>query len=169
MDRKVFENTLLKVVSLFGAKNYSQDRINMIFDVVKAIEPKDLERVVNHFVGNSRTAPLVKDFQLAISELGIKKRFTVVSDEPRAPHQSSEDDFVYHVRDELWANNDYVYIRGDRPSFIIKKASPDHPYVLEANAVRSERIAAIKAELRNKHTIPRPPTKVGEGMTKLDF
>lgn len=127
---------------------YNGDVLALIFDEVKNITLLDFKRLIAHLNGSSRFAPMVPDFRKGIMELSIAmtKRMAIVNPDYRPVNE----DFVYQVRDNIWANNSYVYIREDsegKCKFIIKALHPDHPLVIEAKEVMKERIAEIKKHL----------------------
>lgn len=170
MDRKTFEQQFTKVINLFGAKFYTQDRVNLIYDTVKHLSSDDFIRVVRHFLADARQAPLVRDFQIVIQELGLKReRPTVIEGElSKAPGKQN---WLYHVRDDIWADNDYVFIRGALPTFIIKQDHPSNPLVIEAMSVRAERIREILELMKKgeypKYAVSRP--KGVYGLSKVNF
>lgn len=89
---------------------------------------------------------MVPDFKKGITDLGIRL-LKVAHNQPTQSQAQTIENYYYCIRENIWADNTHIFIRGSRPSFIIKKDSPDHPYVAEDYQVRSARIKEIKDHL----------------------
>lgn len=149
MTQIEFEQRFMKITAQFTVKAYSQDRVALIFQEVKNISAADFEKLVNHFLGNARTAPLVADFKKAIQDLGIK-RFSSSVPLPEVVQIMPEQDMEYCIRENIWADRSKIMVRGSTLrdcSVIYKKDHPDHPLVIEDSQVRSERLREVKAYL----------------------
>lgn len=171
MDKQSFEQRFMKIISTFGAKNYSQDRVSIIYSEVKNLTSDDFSRLVDHLIGSSKMAPLVPDFRRSIAELGLRAqrpRLDVI--ETTASIVQAEN-FIYHLQDNAWANNTHIFTRG--PSvrecgFVLKEEHPHHPLVKLDEQVRDERLKEIKSHLL-KGTLPRfEEDKIGS-LRKADF
>jgi len=145
MNKAEFENRFHKIIAQFGSKNFSQDRVTLIYDQVKYISADDLSRVFDFLVGNSRLAPMVQDFKSTVSMLGIRSIRIVSDSEPHQTHRTPPD-YVYHLEANTWASNHYIAIRGPNVracKFIIKSDAPDHPLVILDKEVRQEKLREI--------------------------
>lgn len=126
MTKFDYERLFIKLITQFGSKAFSQDRINLIYDEVKNITSHDFERLVTYFIGHSKTAPLVPEFRKAIYDLGIK-----FNSEYAAPSRNISDnhpEWDYPVEHGVWANSKYFYFRqpGGKNRFMIKSDCQDH-------------------------------------------
>jgi hypothetical protein len=118
MRKDQFETTIMKLVSQFGARNFSQERINLIFDEVKYYSLLDFEQLVKHFIGNHRTAPTVQDFRKAVFDLNIKP---IVKQTETSLKIVSGHGWVYPIELGVWADNRAIFIRTEKyPKFIMK-------------------------------------------------
>ncbi len=153
-----------------GRKTYTGSVLDLIFKEVKNLSSLDFERLVAFLNGSQRFAPLVPEFRKAIQDLGLKpdKKFQIV-DASFTPRQT--EDHVYHLRENVWANNDYILVQGSSVKecgFIIKADYPNNPVVEEDDKVRSSKIQEIKNHIKNG-TYPRyQQSKINE-FKKLDF
>lgn len=151
MDKQIFEQRFMKIISTFGAKNYSAERVTLIFNEVKFLSISDLEKLINHMIGNQRLAPLLADFKRAMSELSLRaeRRFTVIE---TTATKIYPENYYYYLEENAWADNLYIYLKGTNirsSGFIIKSDFPYHPLVLLDEQVREQRISEIKAHLKN--------------------
>jgi len=118
MRKDEFEQAVMKLVSQFGARNFSQERINLIFDEVKFYSISDFEHLVKHFIGNHRTAPTVQDFRKAVFDLNIKP---IVKQAETSLKIISGHGWVYPIEVGLWADHRAIFIRNEKyPKFIMK-------------------------------------------------
>lgn len=137
-----------------GRKTYTGSVLDLIFREVKNLSLFDFERLVTHLNGSQRYAPLVPEFRKAIQELSIKpeKKFQVV-DENYSSGPKQDEDFLYHLRENVWANNDYILVRGNTVKecgFIIKADYPHNPVVKQCADVHAQKIKECKEHLKNK-------------------
>jgi hypothetical protein len=123
---------------------YTGDVLDQIFKEVNHLSVDQLRKICETFVGSARTAPLVPEFRSKLLEYGLTPKR---SHERPAPYVSTADDLVYHLKDNIWANNEYIYIRGPKPSFIAKKNAPDHPLVKEDAELGPSRRKVAKSHL----------------------
>ena len=150
MTLQEFQTAIHSIVMRWP-RAYSGDQLQLLFDEMKMIPRPDLDRVVKHLLGSSRVAPMIPDFKKAVNDLAIRPAY-YHNPAPEARTIVPED-FEYQIRDNIWANNDYVFIRGTdirTNSFISKKDYPDHPLVKEDAQVRSFKISVVKKHLENK-------------------
>lgn len=152
-----FDNAMLPLKNRFKSQ-YNGDVLVSIFDAVKSLDVDDFKRIVPHLNGRVRTVPLVPEFEKAMAELNIRPQYNNVY--PISHHTQEEENFLYCIREEYWADNTHIFIRGPRPGFIIKKDHPAHPMVIEDSQVRSLRISEIKKHLTQN--------TYSQLMTKLD-
>lgn len=144
--------TLLEFQSAFtpiGAKwprGYSGDQIQLIFDELKTLSHADFVRLVRHILGTARIAPMIPDFQKAVRDLNIHPVLHVVPQNHQA-QASTDENFLYQVRENVWADNTHIFIRGERPGFILKKDHPTNELVVLDSQVRSQKISIIKKHL----------------------
>lgn len=146
---------------------YSGDQVQLIHDEVKAFSRADFDRLVKLLLGSHRQAPMVPDFQKGIQSIGIRPMIQIYSP-TQSVERKLEDNFLYCIRDNIWADNHYIYIREGKPTFIIKADAPSHPLVLEDSQVREERIKEVRAHL-SKNTYSRfidSLSRPQEGMRK---
>lgn len=170
MDIKAFEQRFMKIITTFGAKNYSQDRVSIIFHEVKNFSASDFERVVSHLIGNQRVAPLVAEFRRTISDLGLRpeRKLEIVE---ATSHQVYPENFLYHLEGNAWADNYYIYLRGTNIrecSFVVKADQPHHPLVLLDEQIREQRIKEAKEHIKNK-TYPKFEESKNSEMRRLHF
>jgi hypothetical protein len=133
---------------------YSGDQLQLVYEEVKTLLKTDFDRVVGNLLGSSRVQPMIPDFRKAVMDLGIRALDPKFQTLAPNYYYRPEEDFVYHVIDNVWANNEYVFIRGDKQIFVSKKDSPAHPLVIQANEVKAERIKEIKDHLaKNTYSI----------------
>ncbi len=120
----------MKIINQFGARNYSQDKINLIYDEVKNLTHDDFNKVLMHLIGNSRNSPNLQDFRRGISELGVRpKNVTSTNYEAnRAFQYDSLNDFVFPVKKNMWACKKYIFIRGEKT----------HKFMLRDNDLNEE-------------------------------
>lgn len=156
MDKQIFEQRFMKIISTFGSKNYSGERVALIFDEVKFLSIADFEKLVNHMIGNQRFAPLLSDFKKAIAEMGLRpeRKFQVIE---TTAAKIYPENYFYHLEGNAWADNFYIYLRGRtirECGVVIKADQPHHPLVLLDDQVREERIKEVKEHLKN-NTYPK--------------
>ena len=151
MDRSSFEQSFMKIISTFGNKNYSAERIALIYNEVRSYSASDFNQLVSHMVGNYRNAPLVIDFKKAIFDLNLRPERKEVIETTATPVQP--ENLLYHLDGNAWADNTHIYLRGNTSrdcGFIVKADYPHHPLVNLDNEVRAKRISEIKDHLKNK-------------------
>lgn len=130
---------------------YNGDVLVSIFDTVKNLNVDDFKKVVPYLNGRVRTVPMVQEFEKAMLELNVRPRLALY--QPGESHVQTVEDFTYCIRENIWADNTYIFMRGPRPSFIVKKDHPTHPLVIEDNEVRTLRIKEVKQHLaQNTYT-----------------
>lgn len=173
MNQQEFQ-TAISPILLKWPRGYSGDQVQLINDEVKMISHPDFVRLVRHLLGSMRVAPMVPDFKKGIQDLGIRP--ILQRAESRQDYQPihQEEDFLYQVRENIWADNKYIFIRGanNRTSgFILKADHPTHPYVLEDKEVRAERIKEIKNHLKNRSysKFMEPKTASANGFRAVSF
>lgn len=152
-------------------RGYSGDQLSLVYDEVKTLIKPDFDRLVRHLLGSSRVAPMVPDFRKAVQDLGIRTR-PVLAEVTPAMAVPQVEDFTYHIRDNIWANNEYIFLRGAtvrQCSFIIKSEHPDHPLVIEDKAVREGKIKEIKQHLAKNTYSKFMDTIHGTGLRKMSF
>ena len=147
MTQMEFQKLISPILTRW-TRGYSADQVSLLHSEFKNISSGNFERLVTHLLGTMRVAPMVPDFKKAMMEMGIRaERFESnkiqVKDGPKV--LDIGENYLYCVRDNIWADNFYVFIRGSKPTFIIKADAPNHPYVIEDREVRSERIKEIKS------------------------
>lgn len=157
MDKQTFEQRFMKIIANFSAKNYSPDRVALIFQEVRHLAVADFERLINHMIGNNRYPPLVSDFRKAIAELNIKAqpRNDYIETTFSAPKQ--EENYHYHLKDHYWADNTHIHVRGKtlrECGFVIKNDHPGNPLVIEDCNVRESKIKECRLHL-SKGTFPK--------------
>lgn len=142
----------MKIINQFGAKSYSQDRINLIFNEVRGISSSDFDKMILHFVGGSKAAPLVPDFRQAIRDLNI--RSLGVAKEPTTQSANNSMDWEYPVKENVWANRNYFFFRGGKyHRFLIKDMCEDRQLLEEDAIARSTHlIALISAAQKGNYT-----------------
>lgn len=171
MDKQVFEQRFMKIISTFGAKNYSAERVALIYAEVKAFSVSDLEKLINHMVGNQRFAPLLGDFKKVISEMGFRPEIRRDYVETTFSAPKAEDDYLYHLRENYWADNKYIHVRGKtlrECGFIIKSEHPGNPLVIEDCNVREQKIKEVKLHLV-KGTYPKFEQDKNNEMRRVSF
>lgn len=146
MTFQEFQASITPIVARWP-RGYSGDQLQLVHDEVKTISKPDFDRVVRHLLGISRIAPMVPDFRKAVSDLGIKPQFVPHPIQERAISYTNRENHTYWIRENIWANDDYVYVRP--LSFIVKKFHLDHPLVLEDAEVREFRLSEIRTHLKN--------------------
>lgn len=128
---------------------YNADQIALIHEAICHYTFEQLQTVVKHLLGSQRMAPMVPDFQRCFQEMRFVPRGNIQYSAPSVAQ--SRDNFQYCIRDNIWADDNYVFIRGNtvrNNSFIIKRDYPDHPLVLEDKEVRPARLAEIKEHIK---------------------
>lgn len=148
MNYQEFSASINPLLSRF--KNaYNGDVLSLVFDEVKSLTLLDFKRLVAHLNGSLRFAPMVPDFKKGVEELRlIRPNHLVIVSPTYRPEQ--REDLIYQIRDNIWADNAYIFIRsvdGARSSFILKADHPEHPLVMEDKEVRNQRIAEAKKHL----------------------
>jgi len=148
MTLQEFQAKLTPIITRWP-RAYSGDQLSLVYDVVKTLSVPDFERLVRHLLGSSRYAPMVPDFQKGISELSLRTKpvLATVTESISVP---VVEDHTYKIRDNIWANNDYIFVRGKtirENIFIFKSENPNHPLALEDKKVRTERINEIKSHI----------------------
>jgi len=74
MTEQEFETEMMRLKDTYGKTVYGHERVKLIWNAVRAFHPAWFKRKVDDFIGRSRTAPLVIDFQkLAANELDRKR------------------------------------------------------------------------------------------------
>lgn len=134
-------------------KAYNADQVSLIHEAVKDFTFEQLKTVVNKLLGSQRLAPMVPDFERTFQELRFYPVYSK-STFQATPNIRVGEDFLYRVRDNIWANNTHVFIRGEKPSFILKDDEPENELVKEAEAVKKSRIAEIKSRLTKNSYAP---------------
>lgn len=137
-----FKSSMAPIVDRWP-RAYTHNIMPLIYDEVKDLTVFDMDQISKNLLGSMRGAPMVPDWKKAVESLGFRAK-------PRpgapifTPAPAYVENFDYCVRDNVWADNDYIIIRGGKPMFIIKKASPNHPFVLEDAEVRQERLKEVR-------------------------
>lgn len=153
MNYQEFQTVITPIIIRWKTA-YSGDQLKLIHEALDCYGMSDFKKVVDHLLGTQRVAPMIPDFKKAFFDLNIKATLKVVS--PNFQPASSprgEEDYMYHLRDNIWANNTFVFIRGETVkacSSINKKDYPTHPLVVEDANVRSLKIAEVKKHLENR-------------------
>lgn len=138
MTKNDYEQLFVKLIAQFGVKTYSQDRVNLIFDEVKNVTSSDFDRLVRHFIGTAKSAPLVPDFRKAISDLNIK--FISSYTAPIQDLSSNKLGWEYPVKVCVWANSRYFYFReGDGIHRFMIKADCQDKELLEEGRVAHDK------------------------------
>lgn len=145
MTLQEFQSAVNPLVNRFK-KNYTGDVMDLIYSEVRSITMEQFKSVVAYLNGTMRFAPMVPDFRDALLKLNIRPSEYSIGTQA-VPKQN--EDFLYHLRDNIWATNDYLYIRGHRHAFIVKSHSPENPLVIEDAEKRSQRISLVKKHLEN--------------------
>lgn len=146
---------------------YNGDQVELIKRVADRYSFEQFKAVCERLLGASRYAPMVPDFEKTFAEMRFFPARSVSEHSP-TPNIRVAEDFLYRVRDNIWATNTHVYIRGLKPSFIIIADEPENELVKEAMAVKSSRIAEIKSHLQ-KNTYARFSDQENAPMRTLDF
>lgn len=152
MEKRIFEQMFMKIINQFGARNYSQDKINLIYDEIKNITQDDFNKVLMHLIGNSRNSPNLQDFRKAIYDLGVKpKNVTSFNYEViRAIQSDSLSDFVFPIKKNMWASKKYIFIRGEKThKFMLRDNDLNEEIKNEANE-SEQRYKTIFVNLCNK-------------------
>jgi hypothetical protein len=129
-------------------KAHNGDQVALIKEVADRYTFEQFKSVCKYILGSTTRAPMVPDFEKAF----IHMRFVPKSSQSYSQTASvvrSEEDFFYHLRDNIWASNEYIHIRNEEPSkcsFILKKDNPNHELVQLDRELCGQRIAEIKAE-----------------------
>lgn len=63
MTQPEFESQMNRLAECYGKTAYGMERTRLIFNEVKSLSSQWMSKVVSDFIGSSRQAPLVKDFQ----------------------------------------------------------------------------------------------------------
>jgi hypothetical protein len=141
--------TAISPILLKWPRGYSGDQVHLVKEEVKMLSHPDFVRLVRHLLGSMRVAPMVPDFKKGIQELGISFRRESYSN-AATPQIIQSENFLYQIRDNIWADDNYILIRGEKPSFIVKADHPNHPYVLEDAEVRSQKLKQTKEHLHKR-------------------
>lgn len=129
-------------------RNYTGDVLDLIYTEVKNLTLGDFKRLVAHLNGTLRMAPMVPDVRKGIGELNIRPVVHVVPSETNYnTSRRAQDDVLYRLRDNIWANQDYIFIRGEDPKFIIKDQHPHNPLVVEDSQFGPEKLKEAKDHL----------------------
>jgi hypothetical protein len=137
----------IKITTQFGAKNYSQDKINLIYDEVKNITQDDFNKVIMHLIGNSRISPNLQDFRRSISELGVRPKNNASNalESNRAVQIESITNFEFPVSKNMWANKKYIFIRGEKyPKFMMREDIEDVALIKKVAEAESRYIPIFK-------------------------
>lgn len=129
-------------------KAYNADQVALIKDVSDKYSFEQFRSVCTRLLGSMRSAPMVPDFEKCFTDLRIVPRGNNYYPSAASPVQS-EANFEYQLRDNIFADNNYIFIRGNTVrtcSFIVKADHPTHPLVLEDREVRSSRLQEIKSK-----------------------
>lgn len=147
MNLQDFQTAISPIVSRWP-RGYSGDQLQLIQEEVKMLSHPDFVRLVRHLLGSSRVAPMVPDFRKAITDLGLKaQRRPEVVETTYSSAPTEPENFLYHLMENFWADNKYIFIRGDKPSFVIKNDYPSHPLVIKDCNVRDQKIKECKLHL----------------------
>lgn len=138
MTLQEFEPLFKKITSRWP-RSYSAEQVSLAYKAAQSIKVEDFEDIVNSLLASSRNAPMVVDIQAAARALGAKigsYRGQESTRQTATPNGSR-----YKLRDNIFADNNYVYRQGHdvaSSSFIIKRDSPDHPLVKEDKIFRAQ-------------------------------
>jgi hypothetical protein len=161
-----FQSAMVTILNRWP-RAYSGDQLSLIYDDLKTLNRPDFDRLARHLLGVSRVAPMIPEFRKALTELNIRTR-PVLATGPERIATPQVEDFLYHVRENIWANNNFIFIRGPRPTFIVKADHLDNELVKEAEAVKGQRIAEIKKHLA-ANTYSKHVESQQAPMRKLDY
>lgn len=154
-----------------GRKTYTGSVLDLIFAEVKNITLSDFERLVKHLNGSARFAPMVPDFRKAILELNIKPIRPKLEIVETTAHILQPENFLYHLQGNAWADNNYIYLRGNtirECGFVVKMDQPHHPLVKLDEEVREQKIKECKEHLKNR-TFPKFEESKNAEMRRLNF
>lgn len=70
-----FDIQMQRIYQTFGEKNYSSQRMALIWQVAKQVSYQDFEKICNHLLATFRYAPLPKDFADAVTAEARGKNF----------------------------------------------------------------------------------------------
>lgn len=79
MNKQHFENQLARLADTYGAHHYKPERVKILWKALESFSDDWLTNQVSHFIGHLRQAPLMPEFQEAISHesdrlYNLKKR-----------------------------------------------------------------------------------------------
>ena len=149
MTQMEFQKIIAPVLTRW-TRGYSSDQVSLLHSEFQTISSANFERLVTHLLGTMRVAPMIPDFKKAMMELGIRGERVESSTSKTYVGPKTLDlgeNYLYCVRDNIWADNFYIFIRGKTVrecAVVIKADHPDHPYVKEDAVVRNQRIQELK-------------------------
>jgi hypothetical protein len=127
---------------------YTVPVIRVLHEKFGAYSLESLGKAVNHLLINSHRAPLEGDFVNAFATLRLRPDVQPTYAQVAAS-LSPVEDIVYHLTNNIWANKTHIFIRGPKPSFIIKEDHPENDYVRLDKAIGSEMLKEAREQLKN--------------------
>jgi hypothetical protein len=115
-----------RIQKQFSPKDYSEDRMHLIWAVCSNYSCEDVASATRFFLGSSRRSPLVDEFRDYLKSKKIIKQPTQES----AVKFINNDPVFYHLQGNVFANNNYIVFRDDTPRFIIKSEHADNELVI---------------------------------------
>lgn len=67
LDRELFRKNILRLKDVFGEKYYSNERETILFNSMHGIQGHELTQAVDYMIANSKSHPLLNDFNKAIT------------------------------------------------------------------------------------------------------